>query len=87
MRDCKLAALEAEARTAKALALKAAKAAENYRDKLPWTASLRPKPTARNLWPSRRTVNQASPRSRAARGTTGCLRGNKEYVEQLKTLM
>ena len=49
VRDCKLAALEAEAKTAKALALKAAEAVEtveiNSLDGI-WTASLRPKPTA-----------------------------------------
>jgi hypothetical protein len=77
VRDCKLAALEAEARTAKALALKAAKAVEtieiNSMDGITQTQTYRSNPLAKHL-----TLNQVKLGSRAAWGTTCCFRGNKE---------
>jgi len=84
--DCKLAALEAEARTAKALALKAAKAVEtieiNSLDGITQAQTYRS-----NLWPS------VSPSIKPA--LDAAQRGErlvvseetKKYVEQLKTLM
>ena len=73
VRDCKLAALEAEARTAKALALKAAKVVEtieiNDLEGITQAQTLPQQPVAERF-----TLNQASPRCRAARGTTSCLR-------------
>jgi hypothetical protein len=84
--DCKLAALEAEARTAKALALKAAKAVETIEiDSLEGITQAQ---TCRsNLWPS------VSPSIKPA--LDAAQRGErlvvseetKKYVEQLKALM
>jgi hypothetical protein len=84
--DCKLAALEAEARTAKALALKAAKAVETIEiDSLEGITQAQ---TYRsNLWPS------VSPSIKPA--LDAAQRGErlvvseetKKYVEQLKALM
>ena len=86
VRDCKLAALEAEARTAKALALKAAKAVEtleiNSLEDITQAQTYRS-----NLWPS------VSPSIKPA--LDAAQRGErlvvseetKKYVEQLKTLM
>ncbi len=86
VRDCKLAALEAEARTAKALALKAAKAVETIEiDSLDGITQAQ---TYRsNLWPS------VSPSIKPA--LDAAQRGErlvvseetKKHVEQLKTLM
>ena len=84
--DCRLAALEAEAKTAKALALKAAKAVEtieiNDMDGITQAQTYRS-----NLWPS------VSPSIKPA--LDAAQRGErlvvseetKKYVEQLKTLM
>jgi len=86
VRECKLAALEAEARTAKALALKAAKAVETV--EINSLEGITQAQTYRsNLWPS------VSPSIKPA--VEAALRGErlvvseetKKYVEQLKTLM
>jgi hypothetical protein len=86
VRDCKLAALEAEAKIAKALALKAAKAVEtieiNSMEGITQAQTYRS-----NLWPS------VSPSIKPA--LDAAQRGErlvvseetKKYVEQLKTLM
>jgi len=86
VRDCKLAALEAEARTAKALALKAAKAVEtieiNSMEGITQAQTYRS-----NLWPS------VSPSIKPA--LDAAQRGErlvvseetKKYVERLKTRM
>jgi hypothetical protein len=84
--DCKLAALEAEARTAKALALKAAKAVEsleiNSIEDITKAQAYRT-----NLWPS--VAPSIQPALEAAqRGERLVLsEATKKYVEQLKTLM
>lgn len=84
--DCKLAALEAEARTAKALALKAAKAVETI--EINSLEGITQAQTYRsNLWPS------VSPSIKPA--LDAAQRGErlvvseetKRYAEQLKTLM
>ena len=84
--DCKLAALEAEAKTAKALALKAAKAVENIEiDSLEGITAAQ---TYRaNLWPS--VAPSIKPALEAAqRGERLVVsEATKKYVEQLKTLM
>jgi len=84
--DCKLAALEAEARTAKALALKAAKAAESV--EITDLEGITAAQTYRsNLWPS------VSPSIKPAldavqRGERLVVSDEtKKYVEQLKELM
>jgi hypothetical protein len=83
--DCKLAALEAEARTAKALALKAAKAVEtieiNSMDGITQAQTYRS-----NLWPS--VSPSIKPTLEAAqRGERLVVsEETKKYVEQLKTL-
>jgi hypothetical protein len=84
--DCKLAALEAEGRTAKALALKAAKAVEtleiNTMDGITAAQTYRT-----NLWPS--VAPSIKPALDAAqRGERLVVsEETKKYVEQLKTLM
>ena len=84
--DCKLAALEAEARTAKALALKAAKAVEtieiNSMEDITAAQTYRT-----NLWPS--VAPSIKPALEAAqRGERLVVsEETKKYVEQLKTLM
>jgi len=86
VRDCKLAALEAEARTAKALALKAAKAVEtieiNSMDGITAAQTYR-----RNLWPS--VSPSIVPALEAARRGERLVvsEETKKYVEQLKMLM
>jgi hypothetical protein len=86
VRDCKLAALEAEAKTAKALALKAAKAVEtveiNSLDGITQAQTYRS-----NLWPS--VSPSIKPALDAAqRGERLVIsEETKKYVEQLKTLM
>jgi hypothetical protein len=86
VRDCKLAALEAEAKTAKALALKAAKAVEtveiNSLDGITQAQTYRS-----NLWPS--VSPSIKPALDAAqRGERLVVSDEtKKYVEQLKTLM
>lgn len=86
VRDCKLAALEAEAKTAKALALKAAKAAEtleiNSLEDITQAQTYRS-----NLWPS--VSPSIKPALDAAqRGERLVVSDEtKKYVEQLKTLM
>ena len=86
VRDCKLAALEAEAKTAKALALKAAKAVEtveiNSLDGITQAQTYRS-----NLWPS--VSPSIKPASDAAqRGERLVVsEETKKHVEQLKTLM
>jgi hypothetical protein len=86
VRDCKLAALEAEAKTAKALALKAAKAAEsielNTMDDITRAQAYRA-----NLWPS--VSPSIKPALEAAqRGERLVVsEETKKYVEQLKILM
>jgi hypothetical protein len=86
VRDCKLAALEAEAKTAKALALKAAKAAETVA--ITTMSDITQAQSYRsNLWPS------VSPSIKPA--LDAAQRGErlvvseetKKYVEQLKALM
>src|SRR5512132_1357858 len=71
VRDCKLAALEAEARTAKALALKAAKVVEtieiNDLEGITQAQTLPQQPVAERF-----TLNQARPGCSAARGTARC---------------
>jgi lambda repressor-like predicted transcriptional regulator len=84
--DCKLAALEAEGRTAKALARKAAKAVEtieiNSMDGITAAQTYRT-----NLWPS--VSPSIKPALNAAqRGERLVVsEETKKYVEQLKTLM
>ena len=84
--DCKLAALEAEAKTAKALALKAAKAVEtieiNSMEGITQAQTYRS-----NLWPS--VSPSIKPALEAAqRGERLVVsEKTKKYVEQLKTLM
>ena len=84
--DCKLAALEAEARTAKALALKAAKAVENIEikdmDDISQAQNYRC-----NLWPS--VSPSIMPALEAARRGERLVvsEETKAYVEQLKKLM
>ena len=86
VRDCKLAALEAEAKTAKALALKAAKAVENIEiksiDDITQAQTYRS-----NLWPS--VSPSIKPALEAAqRGERLVVsEDTKKYVEQLKMLM
>jgi hypothetical protein len=86
VRDCKLAALEAEAKTAKALALKAAKAAEsieiNSINDITAAQAYRA-----NLWPS--VAPSIKPALEAAqRGERLVVsEETKKYVEQLKILM
>jgi hypothetical protein len=86
VQDCKLAALEAEARTAKALVLKAAKAAEsveiNTMDGITQAQTYRT-----NLWPS--VSPSIKPALEAAqRGERLVVsEETKKYVEQLKALM
>lgn len=86
VRDCKLAALEAEARTAKALALKAAKAVEtleiNSMDGITAAQTFR-----YNLWPS--VSPSIMPALEAVRRGERLVvsEETKKYVEQLKTLM
>src|SRR5258708_1384969 len=86
VRDCKLAALEAEARTAKALALKAAKAVEtveiNSLDGITQAQTYRS-----NLWPSVSPLIKPALEA-AQRGERLVVsEETKKYVEQLKTLM
>jgi hypothetical protein len=86
VRDCKLAALEAEARTAKALALKAAKAVEtieiNSMEGITQAQIYRS-----NLWPS--VAPSVMPALEAVqRGERLVVsEETKKYVEQLKKLM
>ena len=86
VRDCKLAALEDEARTAKALALKAAKAVEtleiNTLDGITAAQTYRV-----NLWPS--VSPSIRPALEAARRGERLVisEETKRYVEQLKTHM
>lgn len=86
VRDCKLTALEAEARTAKALALKAAKAVETVEiNSLEGIAAAQ---TFRcNLWPS--VSPSIVPALEAARRGERLVvsEETKKYVEQLKLLM
>ena len=84
--DCKLAALEAEARTAKALALKAAKAVETI--EINSLEGITQAQTYRsNLWPS--VPPSIKPALEAAqRGERLVVsEETKKYFEQLKTLM
>ena len=86
VRDCKLAALEAEARTAKALALKAAKAVETI--EINSLEGITQAQTYRsNLWPS--VSPSIKPALDAAqRGERLVIsEETKKYVQQLKTLM
>ena len=84
--DCKLAALEAEAKTAKALALKAAKAAESLElkdmDDIAQAQAYRC-----NLWPS--VAPSIVPALEAAQRGERLIvsKETKAYVEQLKKLM
>jgi hypothetical protein len=86
VRDCKLAALEAEAKIAKALALKAAKAVEtieiNSMEGITQAQTYRS-----NLWPS--VSPSIKPALEAARRGERLVvsEETKKYVEQLKTLM
>jgi hypothetical protein len=86
VRDCKLAALEAEAKTARTLALKAAKAVEtieiNSMDGITAAQTYRT-----NLWPS--VSPSIQPALDAARRGERLVvsEETKKYVEQLKTLM
>ena len=86
VRDCKLAALEAEAKTAKALALKAAKAVENIeiKDMDDITQAQNYRCT---LWPS--VVPSITPALEAAQRGERLIvsKETKAYVEQLKKLM
>jgi hypothetical protein len=84
--DCKLAALEAEAKTAKALALKAAKAVEtieiNSMEGIAQAQTYRS-----NLWPSVSALIKPA-LDAAQRGERLVVsEETKKYVEQLKTLM
>ena len=84
--DCKLAALEAEARTAKALALKAAKAVEtieiNSMEGITQAQTYRS-----NLWPSVSPLIKPA-LDAAQRGERLVVsEETKKYIEQLKTLM
>jgi hypothetical protein len=84
--DCKLAALEAEAKTAKVLALKAAKAAESIEiDSMSGITQAQIYRT--NLWPS--VAPSITPALEAAqRGERLVVSDEtKKYVEQLKRLM
>jgi hypothetical protein len=86
VRDCKLAALEAEARTAKALALKAAKAVENI--EINSMEGITQAQTYRcNLWPS--VTPSIMPGLEAARRGERLIvsEETKKYVEQLKKLL
>jgi hypothetical protein len=86
VRDCKLAALEAEARTAKALALKAAKAVETI--EINSMEGITAAQTYRcNLWPS--VSPSIMPALEAARRGERLVvsEETKKYVEELKTLM
>ena len=86
VRDCKLAALEAEARTAKALALKAAKAVETIEiDSIEGITAAQTYRT--NLWPSVSPSIQPALEA-AQRGERLVVsEATKKYVEQLKMLM
>jgi hypothetical protein len=86
VRDCKLAALEAEAKTAKALALKAYKAAETVEINTMQDITLA-QAYRSNLWPS--VSPSIKPALDAAqRGERLVVSDEtKKYVEQLKTLM
>ena len=86
VRDCKLAALEAEAKTAKALALKAAKAVEtveiNSLDGITQAQTYRS-----NLWPSVSPSIKSS-LDAVQRGERLVVSDEtKKYVQQLKMLM
>jgi hypothetical protein len=86
VRDCKLATLEAEAKTAKALALKAARAAESI--EITSINDITAAQTYRaNLWPS--VAPSLKPALEAAqRGERLVVsEETKKYVEQLKILM
>ena len=84
--DCKLAALEAEAKTAKALALKAAKAVANVEittiEDIAQAQSYRA-----NLWPS--DAPSITPALEAAQRGERLIvsKETKAYVEQLKKLL
>lgn len=86
VRDCKLAALEAEAKTAKALALKAAKAVETI--EINSLEGITQAQTYRsNLWPSvspsiKPTLDAVQRGERLVVSDE-----TKKHVEQLKTLM
>jgi hypothetical protein len=85
VRDCKLAALEAEAKTAKTLAIKALKAVEAVEiDSLDGIAEAQA--FRSNLWPS---VAPIMPALEAARRGERLIvsEETKKYVEQLKKLM
>jgi hypothetical protein len=85
VRDCKLAALEAEAKTARTLALKAAKAAESVEitDLEGITAAQNYRA---NLWPSVSPIKQSV--EAAQRGERLIVsEETKQYIEQLKRLM
>ena len=86
VQDCKLAALEAEARTAKALALKAAKAVESI--EINSMEGITQAQTYRsNLWPSVSPLIKPALEA-AQRGERLVVsEETKKYVEQLKTLM
>jgi len=80
VRDCKLAALEAEARTAKALALKAAKVVETI--EINDLEGITQAQTYRsNLWPS------VSPSIKPGGKRLVVSEETKKYVERLKTRM
>jgi hypothetical protein len=86
VQDCKLAALEAEAKTAKALALKAYKAVEtveiNSMEDITQAQAYRA-----NLWPSD-SPSMKPALDAAQRGERLVVSDEtKKYVEQLKTLM
>ena len=86
VRDCKLAALEAEAKTAKALAVKALKAVENI--EINDLEDITQAQTYRcNLWPS--VAPSIMPALEAARRGERLIvsEETKAYVEQLKKLM
>jgi len=86
VRDCKLTAPEAEARTAKALALKAAKAVETI--EINSIEGITQAQTYRcNLWPS--VAPSIMPALEAARRGERLVvsEETKKYVEQLKKLM
>jgi hypothetical protein len=86
VRDCKLAALEAEAKTAKTLAIKAAKAVETL--EINSMEGIAAAQTYRvNLWPSVSPSIQPALEA-AKRGERLVVsEATKKYVEQLKTLM
>jgi hypothetical protein len=86
IRDCKLATLQAEAKTARTLAIKAAKAVETIQitsmDDISAAQAYRT-----NLWPSV-TPSIQSALEAAQRGERLVVsEETKKYVEQLKTLM